>query len=245
MKVVAIIQARMGSERLPGKVLADIGGKTMLARVVERTARIASVDEVVVATTEDTRDDAIADACRALSVPVFRGSEADVLDRYYQAAKQYAADAVMRITADCPLLDPEVSGNVLNQFLIHRPDYASNSVRRTYPRGLDTGVMSLEALERTWREATRPYQREHVTIYMYEHPENFRLLSVESGLPINYSHYRWTVDTPEDLQFVRAVYDLFPTTDEFGWLDVIEALARRPDLVAINRHVKQKPSRGS
>lgn len=243
MKVVAIIQARMGSERLPGKVLQHIHGKTMLARVVERTARIQGVHEVVVATTVEAPDDRIVDACRALGVPVFRGSQEDVLDRYYQAAKQHAADAVMRITSDCPLLDPEVSGKVLNEFLIHCPDYASNSARRTYPRGLDTGVMTFEALERTWREATQPYEREHVTIYMYRHPEKFRLLSVESGLETNYSHYRWTVDTPEDLEFVRAVYGLFPGRDDSSWLDVVQALERRPDIVAINRHIQQKPPR--
>lgn len=244
MKVVAVIQARMGSERLPGKVLRDIRGKTMLARVVERAARIEGVHQVVVATTDDARDDDIVEACRSLDVSVYRGSETDVLDRYYQAAVQYAADVVIRITADCPLLDPEVSGKVLAEFLAHRPDYASNSIVRTYPRGLDSGVMSFDALERTWREATQAYEREHVTIYMYEHPEKFRLLSVESGLDKNYSDYRWTVDTPEDLEFVRSVYGLFPHTDRFSWLDVVQVLAKRPDLVEINRHIQQKPPRG-
>lgn len=244
MKVVAVIQARMGSQRLPGKVLEDIRGKTMLARVVGRTARIEGVHEVVVATTGHSRDDAIEEACRGLEAIVFRGSESDVLDRYYQAAKQRKADAVMRITADCPLLDPEVSGKVLDQFLVHRPDYASNVISRTYPRGLDTGVISFEALERTWREADQPYEREHVTIHVYERPDKFRLLSVESGLETDYSGHRWTVDTPEDLRFVRAVYDLFPETDDFGWLDVLEALAGRPDIVQINSRVEQKPPRG-
>lgn len=244
MKVVAVIQARMGSERLPGKVLLDIRGKPMLARVVGRASRIRGVHEVVVATSDDPRDDELASACRDVGVPVFRGSESDVLDRYHKAAKEWNADAIMRITADCPLLDPDVSGRVLEQFLALRPDYASNSIRRTYPRGLDTGVMSFDALERTWREAKLPYEREHVTIRMYERPEEFRLLSVESELKTNYSHHRWTVDTPEDLQFVRAVYGLFPENDEFHWLDVVDMLSMHPDIMNINRHVRQKPTRG-
>lgn len=244
MKVVAIVQARMGSERLPGKVLQDICGNSMLARVVQRASRIVGVDEVLVATTNESQDDRIESHCLTLGVPVFRGSESDVLDRYYQAAKRYDADVVIRITADCPLLDPTVSSRVLNQFLTHAPDYASNTILRTYPRGLDIEAMSFDALERAWFEAKQPYEREHVTIFMYEHPEKFRLLSVEADLDQDYSKFRWTVDTPEDLSFVRAVYEQFPDGDDFGWLDVLQLLAQRPEIAEINRHVQQKPPKG-
>ena len=238
MKVAAIIQARMGSTRLPGKVIEDIGGKTMLARVVERTQRATSLSEVVVATTFETDAEAIVAECARLGVRVFRGDEEDVLDRYYQAAQTCRAEAIVRITADCPLIDAGVIDKVVCAFLESKPDYASNLLERTYPRGLDTEVMALSALERAWQKATEFYHRVHVTSYLYQNADQFKLLSVTGDR--DYSYYRWTVDTPEDLAFVREVYKHLNNDDAFGWTNVLDLLDREPALVEMNRAIQQK-----
>ncbi len=238
MKVVAIIQARMGSTRLPGKVLKDLCGETVLARVVNRTRRATLLNEVVVATSVQPTDDAIVQECGRLSVACFRGDEADVLDRYYRAAEKFSADAIVRITSDCPLIDPEVSDKTIRAFLERHPDYASNVLERRYPRGLDTEVMTFAALESARRDARDPYQREHVTPFLYQHPERFRLVSVTGDR--DYSHYRWTLDTLEDLEFLRAVYERGAEASDPAWQDVLRILEGEPDLAAINEHVKQK-----
>jgi len=238
MKTVAIVQARTGSSRLPGKVLEQIEGRSMLWRVCRRAGRSVLIDRLVVATTTRPRDQAIVDECRRLGVPCFRGSETDVLERYHQAAELHAADVVVRITADCPLIDPEVIDLVAGAFFERQPDYASNALQRSWPQGLDTEVMTAAALARAAREATQPHQREHVTPYIYQHPELFTLHPVTSGR--NLAEYRWTVDTPEDLQFVRAVYRRFPGDDAFCWRDVLDLLAKEPALADLNRHVRQK-----
>jgi spore coat polysaccharide biosynthesis protein SpsF len=239
----------MGSTRLPGKVLRDIAGEPMLWRVVERTRRATAVYGVIVATTTEPADDVLAEFCRERQIPCFRGDENNVLDRYYRAALQAHADAVVRITSDCPLIDPEVVDRVVHAFLAGDYDYASNCLRRTYPRGLDTEIMTFRALDRAWREATLPYERAHVTPYLYETPGRFKLLSVtaaagemrdgEVGDQENYGDGRWTVDTPEDLEFVRAVYSRMED-DSFSWRDVLQLLEREPELAAINRSIAQK-----
>lgn len=241
MKIVAIIQARMGSTRLPDKVLADIGGRSMLAHICRRVSRVSSVDQVVVATTSRPEDAAVVEECERLAVACFRGSEQDVLDRYHQAATRYEADAVVRITADCPLIDRQVTDEVIRSFLQRRPDYASNTLRRTWPRGLDTEVMTAAALARARAEATEPHQRVHVTPYLYEHPDSFQLLAVtgpEEGRGI--SDGRWTVDLPADLDFVRAVYERLGPEGSFSWQDVRRLLVREPALAELNRRVRHK-----
>ncbi len=238
MKVVAILQARTGSTRLPGKVLLDLAGRTMLARVVRRVRRAESIDEVVVATTAAPGDDPIVEECRRLGAACFRGSEADVLDRYYRAAVAHQADVAVRITADCPLIDPGETDRVIRAFFDRKPDYASNILRRTYPRGLDTEVMTSATLARAWREADEPYQRTHVTPYIYQHPGFFRLLAVTGEEDL--SDHRWTVDSPEDLEFVRAVYRRMDGDDAFAWHDVLRLLAEEPWLAELNRHVRHK-----
>lgn len=235
--VVVIIQARMGSTRLPGKVLADIHGCPMLWRVVQRARAAKTVDDVVVATTTEPSDDVIESFCRENKVNCFRGSESDVLDRYYQAARKYHADPVVRITADCPLIDSEVADKTVQAFLENRPDYASNSLLQSFPRGLDTEVVSFRGLEEAWRAATWSYQRAHVTPYLYEHPDRFRILPVTADK--DYSGHRWTVDTHEDLQFVRAVFSRLVDTS-FSFRDVLKLLESEPALIEINRHVLQK-----
>jgi len=239
-KVVGIIQARMGSTRLPGKVMADIRGRPMLWHVVGRTRAAATLDEVVVATTTEAADDVIVALCRERGVDCFRGNEKDVLDRYYKAAREHTADAVVRITSDCPLIDPEIVDKTVRAFLAEQPDYASNGVVRTYPRGLDTEVVTFRALELAWREARQPYQRTHVTPYIYENPGRFRILSVTGDG--DFSANRWTVDTPEDLELVRAIYAQFEG-ESFLLNDVLRLLEREPELAEINRLVAQKALR--
>jgi spore coat polysaccharide biosynthesis protein SpsF len=238
MNIMAIIQARTGSTRLPGKVLKDIEGKPMLVRVIERVQRARLPHSVVVATSTKPADDAIAGICHENHVLVFRGNELDVLDRYYQAASQYNADVIVRITSDCPLIDPEILDRVVKTFLEKRPDYATNSLVRTYPRGLDVEVVAITALEMAWREAREPYQRVHVMPYFYQNPERFCCLNVAADR--DYSNYRWTVDTSADLEFVRAVYSCMVNAGSFGWVDVIALLNREPELADINREVLQK-----
>ena len=239
MNIIAVIQARMTSARLPGKILQAISGVPMLECVVRRVRRCEPVKKVVVATSSRAEDDPTAALCRKIGVDCFRGDENDVLDRFYRAAAEHRSDVVVRITADCPLIDAGVSGKVIRAFLDQRPDYASNTLERTYPRGLDTEVMTMPALERAWREAREPYQRAHVTPYFYRDPARFRLLSVKGDA--DYSRYRWTVDTPEDMAFVRAVYARFPGRDDFSWSEAVALLEREPALVEINRQVSQKP----
>jgi spore coat polysaccharide biosynthesis protein SpsF len=238
MKIVAIIQARMGSSRLPRKVLKDLSGASVLERVLNRLGRAHLIEEVLVATTTETADDAIVDHCERHGRKVFRGSEQDVLDRYYQAAKYSDADVVVRVTSDCPVIDPDVTDATIRAFLDHRADYASNTRVRTYPRGLDTEVMTVQTLERAWRKSSKPYQRGHVTPYIYENPGEFKLHGIEND--VDYSQHRWTVDTPEDLQLLQAIYARFGGRDDFGWREVLELVKSDPSLADINRHVAQK-----
>jgi spore coat polysaccharide biosynthesis protein SpsF len=240
MRVVAIIQARTGSTRLPGKVLADLAGEPMLARVVNRTRRAKGLDEVVIATTNQPADDAIVEMCVAREWAYFRGSENDVLDRYYQAALKYHAQAIVRITSDCPLIDPEILDSVVQAFLDGQPevDYISNAYpRATFPRGLDTEVMRLNVLEQAWREDRNLAWREHVTTFILRNPNLFRLDGILHELDL--SDMRWTVDTPEDLVFVRRIYDTF-NHDSFSWRDVVSLLKKCPQWLDLNRHVQQK-----
>jgi len=238
MRIVAMIQARMGSTRLPGKVLTDLVGATVLARVVERVSRIENIQAITVATSLNRENEAIAAECKRLGVDCFRGSESDVLDRYFHAAKETEPEAIVRITADCPLIDPEVSGSVVSKFLQQSADYASNVLPRTYPRGLDTEVFTRSALERAWKQSTEAHQREHVTPFFYEHPELFRLVSVQADA--DYAFHRWTLDTPEDLELIRSIYSRFAGKGAFSWREVLQLLKREPMLLRINSHVVQQ-----
>lgn len=239
MKVVAIIQARMGSTRLAGKVLEDLAGEPVLARVVNRTRRAPRVDDVVIATTAQPSDDVIVGLCQERGWPVFRGSEEDVLDRYYQAALAFQADVIVRITSDCPLIEPEIIDRVVSEFLSRRPkvEYVSNSLERTFPLGLDVEIMSFEALEKAWQEDDNPAWREHVTPYIWHHPKQFSICNVANDT--DYSYMRWTVDTIEDLIFVRKIYEQFQN-DAFSWTEVLNLLSLHPEWLEINRHVQQK-----
>lgn len=233
--LIGIIQARMSSRRFPGKVLEPLGGRPMLLEQVARVGR-SRLDAVVVATSAEPSDDALADAVRSAGVAVHRGALDDVLDRVRQAAVAHGARHVVRLTADCPLIDHRIVDAVVERHLESGADYTSNTLTRSYPDGQDVEVVRIESLETACREATRPYDREHVTPYVYTRPERFRLASVES--PEDLSALRWTVDYPEDLVVVREIFDrLSARRPDFGLAEMLELCAARPELARINaRH---------
>lgn len=250
----------MASSRLPGKVLLDIGGRPMLERVVERARRAGSLRQVVVATTVDPSDDPVERLCRERDYPCYRGSAQDVLDRYYQAARLFSAEIIVRITADCPLIDPQVIDRTVYAFLgLDVGDNASPGLRglslsslpydfaanrlpppwgRTYPIGLDVEVCTFTALEQAWKEAVLPHQREHVMPFFYENPERFRILLVDHDK--DYGALRWTVDTPQDLELLRRIYAHFEGRDDFSWLEVLALFERQPELRQINAQIQPK-----
>jgi len=233
--VVAIIQARMGSSRLPGKSLAEIEKRPMLWHVVNRVKRATLVDRVVVATSTAPADDAIEKMCLENGVPCYRGSENDVLDRFYHAARAEKAAQVVRITADCPLIDPEAIDRVVRRFQRGDLDYASNDLVRSYPDGLDTEIFSFPALERAWHEAGKSSEREHVTPYLRS--DRFRIANVWNDSTSLFRHYRWTVDEAADLEFVRAVYKAFRGRETFGMKDTLELIERNPELEKMNSEI--------
>jgi len=240
VKTVAILQARLGSTRLPGKVLKQLGGKSVLGQVIARVKTCTQLDDVVIATTDQPADVAVAEEARKCGATAFRGSENDVLSRYYFAAKENDADIIVRITADCPIYDGALLDRMLSEFeRVKVADYLSNVIKRTFPRGLDTEIFPFAALERAHREAQQAHQREHVTPYFYQHPELFQLQSYEEQPDL--SGHRWTLDTPEDWEFMETVYSALQTGDKiFTTADVLKLLKARPELTKLNAHVEQK-----
>ncbi len=248
VKIVAIIQARMGSTRLPGKVMKTLGDRTVLAQVIRRVKACQLIDQIVVATSNQPHDDVIVAEAEKYQVNWFRGSENNVLERYYQAAQAYQADVIVRITADCPLLDPVIVTEMLWSFIKALKgglpiDYLSNCLHRSYPRGLETEIFTFNALTKAYQCATLGYEKEHVTPYIYLHPDKFYLHNQASDK--DYSDYRLTLDTEEDWQLMRTIYqsiyehDLQP--DEiFGWDKVRVLLEKNPELQLINDHVPHK-----
>lgn len=243
MKRVAIIQARTGSTRLPGKVLMPLGGATVLGCVVDRLSPARLIDEVVVATSTEKPDDAVERHAQELGVRTFRGSAQDVLGRFYGAASAFHGEIVVRITADCPLIDAALIDAMLEVFA-KTPgcDYLSNTLERTYPRGLDAEIFTMHGLERVNREAHASYEREHVTPYFYQHPEIFALHSYTNPDGTDHSQLRWTLDTPEDYAFLQAVYQRCAHTAprEVTAAEVIALLEREPDVAQLNARVPQK-----
>jgi spore coat polysaccharide biosynthesis protein SpsF (cytidylyltransferase family) len=234
--IAVIIQARMGSRRLPGKTMADVAGAPMLSHVVRRAAAIPGIERVVIATTPQPADRVIVDFASRNGIPVFVGSEDDVLDRFHQAARHVGATVVVRVTPDCPLLDPAVSGLVLARYLQDGTlDYVSNTQPPSFPDGLDTEVFSFQALEVAWQNSVLRSEREHVTPYLWKRPELFRTACVHHDRDL--SAMRWTVDEPRDLEFVRKVYDHLGTDRCFAMEDVLDLLRRHPGLAATNAGV--------
>lgn len=232
--ILGIIQARMSSSRLPGKVLEPILGVPMLMRQIERVRRMKTLDGLTVATSSASEDDPIEVACTENGVDCFRGSLPDVLDRFYRAAESRQARTVVRITGDCPLIDPDIGDRVVELFVREGCDYASNRTEPTFPDGLDVDVIDAAALRLAWEEAELPSEREHIVPFFWGRAGRFRmgLLRSEEDL----SHLRWTVDEPEDLAFVRAVYQaLYPETPDFGMDNVLHFIHSHPEVAAINR----------
>lgn len=240
--IVCIIQARTGSSRLPNKIFLDLGGKKVLGRVIERVKDSRLVNKIVVASPDKKEDDVIEEYVKKNypEVGVYRGSENDVLNRYYQAARKFEADVVIRITSDCPLMDASVIDKVIQSFFDQDVDYASNVLaERNYPRGLDVEIFSFKVLERIWQEAKDDDDREHVTLYLRKHPEIFYTYSVLNEK--NYSKYRLTLDQEEDYKIISLIYKkLLPQKENFGLLDIINLLKKEPELVEINKNVEQK-----
>jgi spore coat polysaccharide biosynthesis protein SpsF len=259
-KIVAIIQGRMSSSRLPGKILADIAGQPMLTRVFTRTSRARTLNEVIFATTSDSSDDPVAEYCDFSGIPFTRGSLFDVLDRYYQAASKANADVVIRITADCPVIDPMLIDDVVNTLLEDEYDFVCNRLplpwSRTYPIGLDVEACSFKILKKAWKEAKEPQHREHAMPYFYEgvslvnesrtlqtgiSPRGYKIALLHHTA--DFGDYRWTVDTPEDLEFMRQIYSRFNGRDDFKWKEVLDLVHGEPELMEINAGVEHKTLR--
>jgi len=231
--IVAILQARTGSTRLPGKVLLPILGEPMIARQIERLRRSRRIDRLLVATSNSAEDDPLAGLCARIGIPCYRGDLEDVLDRFYRAAIANGARHIVRLTGDCPLADPVEIDRLVEFYLEGGFDYASNCLEPSLPDGLDAEIFSFSTLARTWSEAHLASEREHVTLYITKHPEQFHIGSLRTEL--DRSHMRWTVDEPEDLEFVRRVFEaLYPQNPAFGSKEVLQLLAAKPELTRIN-----------
>lgn len=244
MRIVAIIQARMGSTRLPGKVMMTLAGRTVLEHVIARVAACRHVQEIVVATTSGNGDDVIVGEAQRCRVQWYRGSEEDVLARFDECADKFGAEVVVRVTSDCPLFDPDLLCAMLDRYRaleaegIH-VDYLSNTMIRTYPRGLDAEIISREALAKAHLEAREEAEREHVTPYIWKNPHLFVLVPFTGGKDL--SRYRWTLDTPEDMRVIREIYDaLFSEKRIFSTAEVLDFLEANPWISTINRGIKQK-----
>jgi spore coat polysaccharide biosynthesis protein SpsF len=241
--IAAIFQARLGSSRLPGKVLMNICGKPLLWHVLERVRAAETLDEIVVATTDVNEDAPLREFLEQQDVKMFIGSEDDVLDRFYQTAKHYGADVIVRITPDDPFKDPEVIDRAVRLLVEADPpvDYVSNcsydgSVRATYPEGIDVEVMTFDCLRRMWQRADRPSEREHLTPYLFRRPDEFKTLGFEHIEDL--SNLRWTIDYPRDMEFAREIYQrLFPSKPIFLMNDVLDVLQREPNLADLNKDI--------
>jgi len=239
MHMLVVVQARTGSTRLPNKIMMPLAGKPLLQRMLERVRAAATPFELVVATTHEPEDDAVRSLCRSLGVDCFSGHPTDLLDRHYRAAQERGAEIVVKIPSDCPLIDPAVIDRVLGFFLQHKDayDYVSNLHPATYPDGNDVEVMPFDVLATAWREATKDFEREHTTPFIWERPERFRIGNVEweTGMNCSMTH-RWTIDYPEDYEFIKRVYDELwnERSSIFSLNDILHLLEEKPELAAIN-----------
>lgn len=232
----------MGSTRLPGKVMMEIAGRPMLWHIINRVKHSRLTDQIVVATSMRKEDEAVATLALECDVEAFSGNDLDVLDRYYKCAKKFGPRAVVRITADDPFKDPKVVDLIIQAYLDHKGgvDYVSNTIKPTFPEGLDVEAFSYASLESAWRNAKDAFDREHVTAYLWRNPDNYRLFNVENASG-DFSHLRWTVDTPEDMAFARAVYEkLFAKKEIFLMDDILRLLRESPEIALINRNIRQR-----
>lgn len=240
MKIIAVIQARMGSTRLPNKVMKQVNGVPLIELLIKRLSGAKLVNQIMLATSTDDKNIPLVNHVRSLGYDVFQGSENDVLSRYYHAVKDIKPDAIVRITGDCPLVDPKIVDQIIETFLEKKVDYASNTIKPTYPDGIDVSMASFQALERAYNEATSDFDREHIMPYI-RNPEKFKLANVE--YEEDYSKERWTVDEPEDFEVIQNVFNHFHPRIDFSWLEVLQLLNDRPELFAANRkHMRNEGS---
>lgn len=241
MKVVAIIQARMGSTRLPGKVLMRVMGKPLFQYQLERLKRSKRIDQIIVASTTNVIDQPIIDLCYQLGIQTFRGSEEDVLERYFEAAKYFKADVIVRLTSDCPLIDPEIMDRIIGNFIDNYPEYhyVSNTIDRTFPRGMDVEVFSYFALEKAFEEGKEEIHREHVTPFIYLNPSRFSINQIKENKDL--SQFRWTVDTHEDFLLIeKIIEELYKRKPYFSIHEILRLMETKPDWILINGHIEQK-----
>lgn len=236
MKLVCV-QARMGSTRLPKKVLMEALGKPLLVHQIERIQRAKNVDKVVVITSTEKENDLIENICKEGNIDCFRGSELDLLDRHYKAAIEYQADFIIKIPSDCPLVDPKIVEEVVSMWELNKDlyDYVSNYHPPTFPDGLDVEGCTFEALELAWRSATEIYEREHTFPYIWDQPNKFRIGNVMNNYGNMFMTHRWTLDYPEDYQFIKTIFEELRNLPYFGMSDVLDLLQRRPEISEINR----------
>jgi spore coat polysaccharide biosynthesis protein SpsF len=242
MNTVAIVQARMGSTRLPGKILKKINNKVILDYVIDRLRFCKKLDNIVLATTTAKNDDILEQYSVDKKIDYFRGSEEDVLSRYYHAANIYKADIIVRITSDCPFIDPEIVDMVIKKHIGGNFDYTANTIKRTYPRGLDVEVFNFDVLESDFKNANEKHQREHVTPYIKEHPEKFKLKNIEAKDKLKRPDIRITIDTIEDYELIKKIIQNFNNLN-FKAKEIIDFLDKNPDLLEINKNIKQKSVR--
>jgi spore coat polysaccharide biosynthesis protein SpsF len=242
-RTVIIIQARLGSTRLPNKVLKDLCGRPVLWHVVNRVKQAKRISEIIIATTTLPEDDTIEKFCQDNGIKFYRGSSENVLSRYFETAKKYNAETVIRITSDCPVIDPVLLDSMIEEYFKSGADYMSNSLVRTFPRGLDVEIFSFALLEKAYREASKQYELEHVTPYIYQHPELFKLKNYANDA--DFSFHRWTLDTDEDYKLISEIYnELYPANNLFLWKDILKLFEMRPELIEINKHIEQKKLSG-
>lgn len=234
MKTNIMLQARMSSNRLPNKVLKPILGKPMLAHQIARLKNVKNVDKIIVVTSNETTDDAIADLCNTIEVNCFRGDLHNVLDRFYQASQQYLCEHIVRLTGDCPLIDANVVDNVIALHQVQNFDYTSNCEPATFPDGLDVEVMTAQALKSAWSQARKPSELEHVTPFIRNNPQQYNCGSYMHACDL--SSHRWTVDEKEDFDFVEKIYQgLYSSNKSFNLNDILKYLEKHPELVKINQ----------
>jgi spore coat polysaccharide biosynthesis protein SpsF len=238
MSIHLIIQARMNSSRLPGKVLKTVLGKTLLEYQIERLNRVNKADKIIIATTVNPIDDAIIDLCDRLNISTYRGSESDVLSRYAIAAQRFDSQTIVRITSDCPLIDPGLIDRAIEFYQSHHFDYVSTD-ESLYPRGMDVEIFSSEMLKTAHLNAQKPNEREHVTPYFYQNPDRFSIGTYSENLQA--THHRLTVDTPEDFQLIQLLLEsLYPKNSKFNLNDILQCLTEHPEWSQINHHIQQK-----
>jgi len=239
--IVATIEARMTSTRLPGKVMKPVIGRPVLELLIERLKKSRYIDEIVVATTINNTDQPIIDLCSLLGIKYYRGSEDDVLKRVLDAAKSVSGDIIVEITGDCPFVDPGIVDECIKTYLNGNYNYVSNVITRSYPRGLDVQVFPVSVLEEVNELTNNPIDHEHVSLYIYEHPERYRLKNITAPDELFWPDLGITLDTPEDYELICGIYEeLYPLDPDFKAADIVDLLRKRDDLVEINREIMRK-----